>query len=74
MSKTVALPRATAAGWRITPRASRYQPPDSSETAGPRRRESALIRGPSRASSEGTTSRAPRAAKSEAIAPPAPTE
>ena len=42
-------------GRRITPRASRYQPSELSETAGPRRIERASMRVPSRVSSEGTT-------------------
>ncbi len=39
----------------MTPRARRYQPSEVSETAAPRRIESASMRGPSSASSEGTT-------------------
>ena len=54
-SSSAELARATATGRRITPRASRYQPSEVSETAGPRRIESASIRVPSSASSEGTT-------------------
>jgi hypothetical protein len=54
-SSRAVLARATATGRFITPRASRYQPSEVSETAGPRRIERASMRGPSRASSEGTT-------------------
>ena len=54
-SSSAVLARATATGRRMTPRARRYQPSDSSETEGPRRIESASIRLPSRASIEGTT-------------------
>ena len=62
-------PSATPTGRRITQRARRYQPSDSSETAGPLRIESALIRVPSSASSEGTTSSAITAESTATEAP-----
>ncbi len=54
-SNSAELARATATGRRITPRASRYQPSEVSDTAGPRRIERASMRVPSSLSSEGTT-------------------
>ena len=52
-SSSAELARATATGRRITPRASRYQPSEPSETAGPRRIESASMRVPSSAQQRG---------------------
>ncbi len=73
-SITPALPRATGTGWRITPCARRYQPPDSSDTDGPLRIDSELIRVPSSASAEGTTRRATTADRIPTAAPATPTE
>src|SRR4051812_11477623 len=64
----------TATGRRITPLASRYQPSDSSDTAGPRRTASAFTRGPSSASSDGTTSTATSADSTPTPAPATPIE
>ncbi len=73
-SSSAELASATATGRRMTPRASRYQPPDSSETDGPRRTDHLLIRVPSSARIDGTTRIAVAAESSPTAAPAAPTE
>jgi hypothetical protein len=67
-SSTAAVPMATSAGRRITPLASRYQPP---AWAGGLTR---LIRRLSSISSDGTMSRALATATTATIAPPRPIE
>ena len=73
-SSSAVHPIATTSGRRITAFASRYQAPEASETAGPRRIERALMRVPSSASSAGTTSSVMSAERIPTAAPAAPIE
>src|SRR5215207_243427 len=73
-SSSAVQPIATATGRRMTAFASRYQPLEWSESAGPRRIASALMRVPSSASAAGTTRTAITADRIPTTAPAAPIE
>ena len=73
-SSSSVLASATKSGRRIAAFATRYQRLEASDTDGPRRIDSALMRGPSSASIEGTTRIAKTADSRPTAAPAAPTE